>query len=62
MPASEEHNPQVSQASGMVSVQADCTVEEALALMKDRARVSGQTLAEVAAATVERRIRFGPAT
>jgi len=46
----------------MVSVQAQCTVEAALDLLKERAQVSGQTLAEVAAATIERRIRFGPTT
>jgi hypothetical protein len=60
VPTSEERNPQVSQASGMVSVQADCTVEAALVLLQERARVSGQSLADVAAATVARRIRFGP--
>jgi hypothetical protein len=43
----------------MVSVQAECTLDEALVMLKERAQVSGQTLAEVAAATVERRIRFG---
>jgi ANTAR domain len=62
VPTSDEHSPQVSQASGMVSVQAQCSVDEALVMLKERAQVSGQTLAEVAAATVERRIRFGPDT
>lgn len=56
----DEQHPLVSQASGMVSVQAECTVGEALALMKERALASGETLLEVAEATVERRIRFGP--
>jgi hypothetical protein len=46
----------------MVSVQAQCTVEAALVLLKERALVSGQTLSEIAAGTVARRIRFGPDT
>ena len=62
MPANEEADPRVSQASGIVSVQAQCTVEEALQLLKDRAQVSGQTLVEIATATLEHRIRFGPDT
>jgi hypothetical protein len=44
----------------MVSVQAACTVAEALELMKTRAFLDGQTLTEVADATLERSIRFGP--
>ena len=56
----EDEEPKVSQASGMVSVQADCTVAEALALMKERASVTGQSLTDIAVATLERRIRFGP--
>jgi AmiR/NasT family two-component response regulator len=62
MSTRDDHHPSVSQASGMVSVQAECTVEEALALMKERAQVSGSTLLEIAEATVDRRIRFGPIT
>lgn len=60
MPANEDHNPRVSQASGMVSVQAACSLAEALLLMKERAQVSGQTLTEIADATLQRTIRFGP--
>jgi hypothetical protein len=62
MPTADDHHPLVSQASGMVSVQAECTVGEALVLMKDRAVVSGESLLEIAEATVDRRIRFGPIT
>ena len=62
MDTRDDHHPMVSQASGMVSVQADCTVGDALVLMKERALVSGETLLEIAEATVERRIRFGPIT
>ena len=59
MPSSEDVTYRVSQASGMVSVQADCTLGAALVLMKERAQVQHQSLTEVAAAVVERRIRFG---
>jgi len=52
------YDPRVSQASGMVSVQAKCTIAEALQLLEDRAAVAGQSVSEIAAATVERRITF----
>jgi hypothetical protein len=55
-------DPEVSQAAGMVSVQADCTLEEALGLLRDRAQVSGQSIYDIANDTVERRVRFGPST
>ena len=57
-----EFNPTavVAQAQGMVSVQAECTLAEALVLMHDRAIVMGQTLNEIAVAVVDRTIRFGP--
>jgi len=48
----------VYQASGMVSIQAGCTVEEALTKLQARARSTGQTVDEVAVAVVERRTRF----
>jgi len=44
----------------MVSVQAECTLDEALVLMKERALVAGESLLDIAEATVDRRIRFGP--
>jgi hypothetical protein len=49
----------VIQAAGMVSVQAECSVDEAVVLMEERALVSGQTREAIARAVVERRIRFG---
>lgn len=61
MPIMDEH-PRVSQASGMVSVQATCSVAEALALMKERAQVSRLSLLEIADDTIGHRIRFGPTT
>jgi hypothetical protein len=56
-----EFNPTaaIAQAQGMVSVQAECTLPEALALMRDRAIVTHQTLDEVAVAVIDRAIRFG---
>ena len=45
----------VSQASGMVSVQAECSVPEALGLLKDRAFVSHETLETIATAVVAAR-------
>ena len=38
MPSWEEISYEVSQASGMVSVQAECSVTDALQMMKDRAQ------------------------
>jgi len=54
-----QQTPIVYQASGMVSEQADCTIEEALAMMKERAAVLGQTIEQVATAVVLRKARFG---
>jgi hypothetical protein len=50
----------VHQAVGMVSVQLSIGVEEALVILRARAIVTGQQLAELAAAVVERRFRFEP--
>ncbi len=48
----------VAQASGMVSVQADCTPEQALRLMTERAEATGARVEEVARAVIERATRF----
>jgi AmiR/NasT family two-component response regulator len=53
-----EYSVRVHQASGMVSVQAACTIDEALTKLHARARSTGQTVEEVAVAVVERRTRF----
>ena len=50
----------VAQASGMVSVQADCTCDRALVLMTERAQKCGSRVEEIATAVIERRIRFEP--
>jgi hypothetical protein len=49
----------VAQASGMVSVQADCMLSKAIVMMKARASLDGVTLEELAVAIVTREIRFG---
>ena len=52
----------VLQAEGMVSVQVNCPVGDALQLMADRAVVQGMTIEDVALAVIDRSIRFGPIT
>ena len=49
---------QVHQATGMVSVQAAVSIEDAFAMLRARAFASNHTVAEVARAVVERRLRF----
>lgn len=48
----------VHQASGMVAVQAMCTIADAVELMKGRAAETGGTLDEIAEGVIERAIRF----
>ena len=59
MATAEEMSDRVGQASGMVSVQADCPLDEALVIMMDRASVQHQTLTQIAEGVIQRRIRFG---
>jgi AmiR/NasT family two-component response regulator len=49
----------VSQAQGMVSAQAGCSLADALVLLKRRADDSKATVDEVAALVLDRTIRFG---
>ena len=49
----------IAQAMGMVSVQADCTLDEALTMIGERAHVDRCAVDEIAASIVERSIRFG---
>ena len=49
----------VAQASGMVSVQADCTVAEAVVLMETRAVATYATLDSIADAVLSREYHFG---
>lgn len=59
MPSWEDLSYQVAQAQGMVSVQAECTVAEALVLMKERAQVQHQSRHQIADEVLDRHIRFG---
>jgi hypothetical protein len=52
------HPPVIYQAAGMVSVQLDITVAEALAELIDRARAADRPLLDLANDVVERRVRF----
>ena len=59
MIAEWDHSDRVFQAQGMVALQADCTVDEALAKMAAEAKASHMSLEAIATAVVERRMRFG---
>jgi hypothetical protein len=50
----------VAQACGMVSIQASCSVEEALVMLCDCAESTMKLADDVALDVVERRIRFAP--
>jgi hypothetical protein len=49
---------QVHQATGMVMVQLDVTIDEAFLMLRARAFADGRSLAELAADVVARRVRF----
>ena len=61
MIAKWDHSDRVFQAQGMVALQANCTVDEALAKMAAEANASHMSLEAIATAVVERRMRFGTA-
>jgi hypothetical protein len=48
----------LAQATGMVSVQADCSIAEALMLIEKRAQSTAWTVGRVARAVVDRQMRF----
>jgi hypothetical protein len=50
----------LAQAMGMVSVQADCALDEALRLMNDRAFIHHCKVDDIAIGVLDRTIRFGP--
>ena len=52
------HSDRVHQAQGMVSVQAACSLDEALALMQATAAETAKTLDDVADEVLSRRLRF----
>lgn len=51
---------EVHQAAGMIMVQADLSIMEALARLRARAFLTGRPLAEVARDVLDRRLRFSP--
>jgi AmiR/NasT family two-component response regulator len=55
----EELAYEVFRAQGMVSAQADCTLDEALEMMRERAQIHHQHVSDIANAVLTRRIRFG---
>jgi hypothetical protein len=54
----ETQSDRVAQASGMVSVQAACSVDEALAMIEERAHTIDLTAEQVAESVVDRQFRF----
>ena len=48
----------IAQAQGMVSAQVDCTLDQALLLMRARAKSSDLSLAYIAKAVLDGNIRF----
>ena len=57
-PSPWERMTKLAQAQGRVSVQADCTVAEALVLMQQRAEETRHTLDEIADAVGQHRMWF----
>jgi hypothetical protein len=55
-----DYQPVVHQAIGMVSVQCDCTPDDALAILRARAFAQGQPVDSIAEAVVAGTIRLGP--
>jgi hypothetical protein len=54
-----DHRAVVHQATGIVSVQCDCTIPDAFALIQARAFAEGRPIEQVAAEIVERTLRLG---
>ena len=54
----EEHRRSMNLAAGMVAAEADCTIEEAFTLMRERAAASGTTMEELVARVLDRSVRF----
>ena len=54
----EAQSDRMAQASGMVSVQAECSIDEAFAMIEERAHTIDLTAEEVADSVVDRTFRF----
>jgi AmiR/NasT family two-component response regulator len=57
--AMSERTAKLAQAQGIITVQADCTLDEALSLMLARAQTANQGLIHIAEAVIAHRIWFG---
>lgn len=55
-----EYSDRVAQAAGIVSVQAECSVEDAFAMIEERAESTVTTVEHIAFLVVERQVRFAP--
>lgn len=58
----KEYSVRVNQAIGMVREQIRGTIPEAIALIEERAALSGQTLDQIADAVIDGSIWFDPTT
>jgi AmiR/NasT family two-component response regulator len=58
MAKTDSRSNRIGRAVGIVSAQTNCTVDEALLYMQERARRASRTLEEIAIAVVDRRVRF----
>jgi hypothetical protein len=57
-PTTWEYRSRIAQASGMVSVQADCSLDAAVLLMVERAEVDHLSIWGLAGAVLDRSMRF----
>ncbi len=55
----EELGYRVQQAASTDSVQVECTIDDALVMLMERASVQRQTLTEIADGVIRGQIRFG---
>jgi AmiR/NasT family two-component response regulator len=53
-----DYSPEVNQAAGMVSVQANCRIEEAFVLLFERADSAGLPIQDIASAVLDHSISF----
>lgn len=53
-----ERDAPVWQAQGVVSVQAACSVDEAMRMIEDRAQISHQSIWQIAIEVIDHQIRF----
>jgi hypothetical protein len=50
----------VHQATGMISAQADCSLDEAMQLLIIRANAAGESIEDMALEVLDHRVRFHP--